>query len=183
MPQAPCTGERFVVITGCSGGGKSSLLAELHRRGHAVVEEPGRRVVREEMNRDGLALPWIDMAAFAKRTIELAIADREAADPSVWTFFDRGVVDGACALEHPTREAVIHRLGETYRYHSTVFFAPPWSEIYVGDAERRHGFEAAQAETERLSAAYSTLGYQTLALPKIDIGQRANFVLSKSAVA
>jgi predicted ATPase len=35
---------RFVVISGCSGGGKSTLLAELGRRGHAVVEEPGRRI-------------------------------------------------------------------------------------------------------------------------------------------
>jgi hypothetical protein len=33
---------RFVVISGCSGGGKSTLLAELARRGQAVVEEPGR---------------------------------------------------------------------------------------------------------------------------------------------
>jgi predicted ATPase len=28
---------RFVVISGCSGGGKSTLPAELARRGHAVV--------------------------------------------------------------------------------------------------------------------------------------------------
>jgi predicted ATPase len=34
-------GERFVVISGCSGGGKSALLSELSERGHAVVEEPG----------------------------------------------------------------------------------------------------------------------------------------------
>jgi len=32
--------DRFVVLSGCSGGGKSTLLAELARRGHSVVEEP-----------------------------------------------------------------------------------------------------------------------------------------------
>lgn len=32
------TASRHVVITGCSGGGKSTLLAELARRGHAVVD-------------------------------------------------------------------------------------------------------------------------------------------------
>jgi predicted ATPase len=31
---------RFVVISGCSGGGKFTLLAELGRRGYATVEEP-----------------------------------------------------------------------------------------------------------------------------------------------
>jgi predicted ATPase len=35
--------ERFVLLSGCSGGGKSALLAELHARGYHVVEEPGRR--------------------------------------------------------------------------------------------------------------------------------------------
>jgi predicted ATPase len=40
---------RFVVISGCSGGGKSTLLIELGRRGYATVEEPGRRIVKEEM--------------------------------------------------------------------------------------------------------------------------------------
>ncbi|MPT22826.1 MAG: ATPase, partial [Starkeya sp.] len=40
--------DRFVVISGCSGGGKSTLLTELARRGFAVVEEPGRRIVAEE---------------------------------------------------------------------------------------------------------------------------------------
>ena len=40
--------DRFVVITGCSGGGKSTLLDELGRRGHATIEEPGRRIVRED---------------------------------------------------------------------------------------------------------------------------------------
>ena len=48
---------RFVVISGCSSGGKSTLIAELSRRGYAVVEEPGRRIVKEEMARNGLALP------------------------------------------------------------------------------------------------------------------------------
>jgi hypothetical protein len=37
----------FVVISGCSGGGKSTLLDELGRRRYAVVAEPGRRIVQE----------------------------------------------------------------------------------------------------------------------------------------
>jgi predicted ATPase len=70
--------DRFVVISGCSGGGKSTLLGELARRGHAVVEEPGRRIVRDELERSGTALPWVDGVAFARRAIEMALADRAA---------------------------------------------------------------------------------------------------------
>jgi predicted ATPase len=67
---------RFVVISGCSSGGKSTLLAELGRRGYATVEEPGRRIVRRELAGDGSALPWVNGAAFARGAIQLAIADR-----------------------------------------------------------------------------------------------------------
>lgn len=58
---------RFVIISGCSCGGKSTLLAELGQRGLATIEEPGRRVVREELASGGGALPWADMTAFVRR--------------------------------------------------------------------------------------------------------------------
>jgi predicted ATPase len=73
---------RFVVISGCSGGGKSTLLAELGRRGYTVMEEPGRRIVIEEMNKEGSALPWVAMAAFALRAIATALVDRSSAPAS-----------------------------------------------------------------------------------------------------
>jgi len=81
----------FVVISGCSGGGKSTLLLELGRRGYATVEEPGRRIVKEEMLGAGRALPWIDEAAFARRAIALSLADRAAASPSAGWVFLTGV--------------------------------------------------------------------------------------------
>lgn len=71
--------DRYAVPSGCSGGGKSTLLAELQRRGHAVAEEPGRRVLKTEHQAGGGALPWIDIAAFARRALEVSIADRDAA--------------------------------------------------------------------------------------------------------
>jgi predicted ATPase len=49
--------DRFVVISGCSGGGKSTLLAELGRRGHSTVEEPGRRIVAQELQQGGKSSP------------------------------------------------------------------------------------------------------------------------------
>jgi predicted ATPase len=49
--------ENFVTISGCSGGGKSTLLLELRQRGFATIEEPGRWIVVEELKRGGRALP------------------------------------------------------------------------------------------------------------------------------
>jgi predicted ATPase len=147
---------RYVVLSGCSGGGKSTLLAELQRRGHSVVREPGRRVVRAEFQSGGGALPWVDIAAFARRAIETSIADRDTASAFP-------------ALE---------RLGRLHRYNETVFLTPPWPEIYVGDPERRHGLEDAIAEYERLERAYPMLGYRVIVLPKVAVETRADVVLT-----
>jgi predicted ATPase len=170
--------ERFVVISGCSGGGKSTLLMELARRGHPVVVEPGRRIVKEELEGKGSALPWVNGVAFARRAVELALADRAAANRlSGWVFFDRGLIDAAVALQHLTGEPALATLGKAHRYHKRVFITPPWPEIYVEAPERRHGFDDAVAEYERLVEVYPSLGYDVVMLPKAETAERADFVM------
>ncbi|MGX7743300.1 AAA family ATPase [Rhodopseudomonas parapalustris] len=172
----------LVVISGCSGGGKSSLLAELKARGHRVVEEPGRRIIAEETAVGGSALPWIDLAAFLRRAIAIAIADHAAAATNTgWTFFDRGLIDAAAALQTLTGDQILHPLFTAHRYHPRMFMAPPWPEIYVTDDDRRHGFDAAVAEYDRLAATYPALGYDVVPLPKIPTAARADFVLGALA--
>lgn len=174
--------DRFIVLSGCSGGGKSTLLEELRRRGYAVVEEPGRRIVQEELATGGNALPWQDLAAFLKRAIALALSDRAARrDHPGPVFFDRGLIDAASALEAHTGEPVFAPLAAQHRYHRRVFLAPPWPEIYTGDPERRHGFETAVAEYERLAVAYPAVGYEVTLLPKAAVAERADFLLSHVA--
>jgi predicted ATPase len=170
---------RFVVISGCSGGGKSTLLTELARRGYATVEEPGRRIVRKELAGGGAALPWVDGAAFARRAIEMALADLEAAAGRPgWVFFDRGLVDAASALEHLTGEPALARLDAGRRYHRRVFLTPPWPEIYVTDGERRHRLADALPEYERLLRVYPALGYEVTVLPREPVTARADRIVA-----
>ncbi|RUO98088.1 AAA family ATPase [Hyphomicrobium sp.] len=173
---------RYVVLSGCSGGGKSTLLAELGRRGHNTVDEPGRRIVRVETETGGTALPWVDMAAFARRAIAVSIEDRKAAaDFPGWVFFDRGLVDAAVALERALGESVVERLGRLHPYNRTVFLAPPWPEIYAADAERRHALAEAIAEYSWLKSSYPRLGYDVIELPRISVEKRADLVLFELA--
>ncbi|MHC6227095.1 AAA family ATPase [Pseudomonas sp. X10] len=176
--------DHFVVISGCSGGGKSTLLAELQRQGHAIVEEPGRRIVQAEARTGGQALPWVDMAAFLRRAIAQALDDHEnaSAGSGKWLFFDRGLVDAAAALQELTGEPLLATLGQRHRYHRRVFLAPPWPEIYEQDPERRHDMGAALAEYERLQKAYPALGYEVSLLPKVSVPERVDFVLNTLAV-
>jgi predicted ATPase len=175
--------QRFVVISGCSGGGKSTLLEELARRGHATVEEPGRRIVRAELAAGGAALPWAadGGAAFLRRAIALSLADLAAAQAmSGLVFFDRGLIDAASGLQSVTGEPALAAIGPQ-PYHRQMFLTPPWPEIYVTDPERRHGIELGVAEYERLLAVYPALGYETVVLPKVGVAERADFVLQTLA--
>ncbi|EJT05600.1 AAA family ATPase [Rhizobium sp. CCGE 510] len=171
---------RSVLISGCSGGGKSTLLLELAARGHAVVEEPGRRIVSQELEGGGAALPWIDMVAFARRAIAMAMADYIAANEQAsWTFFDRGLIDAAAVLQYLTGEPVLEKSTAGNLYHHIVFLTPPWPEIYTTDPERRHGFDEAATEYDRLAAIYPALGYEVVILPKITAADRADFILAR----
>lgn len=173
----------FVILSGCSGGGKSTLLSELHKRGHAVIEEPGRRILHEEIRTGGQMLPWIDKIAFLQRILQAALDDYAKAEQEShkWVFFDRGLIDAAAPLQELIAEPLLATLGESHRYHDSVFLAPPWPEIYVQDSERRHSFDAALREFERLQRVYPSLGYEALLLPKTGVAERADFVLNRLA--
>jgi len=164
----------FVMISGCSGGGKSTLIGELARRGRAVVAEPGRRVIAEARAGDGTTLPWVDAAAFARRALEMSIADHQAARGL--TFFDRGVVDAAVAIAATGAEMPVSALAR-FRY-DRLFLAPPRPEIYVNDEDRRHGLEKALLDYEQVRRAYLEAGYDPVPLPRDTVSARADFVLA-----
>ncbi|MEO6014884.1 MAG: AAA family ATPase [Devosia sp.] len=168
---------RFVIISGCSGGGKSTLLDELARRGHATVPEPGRRVVREEQANGGSALPWADTRAFVDRIMAMAKADYAAASGNPgWTFFDRGLFDAVSALGQLEGTGLRAALLAGHDHHRQVFLAPPWREIHVSDGERQHGMVEAEIEYRRLLGEYPAQGYETVLLPKTGVSARADFV-------
>ncbi len=175
---------RRVVISGCSGGGKSTLVDALGRAGYGVVTEPGRRIITEERRRGGRALPWIDAHAFVRRAVAMSRNDIEGvSNDSGWVFFDRGLVDAASALSELSGEPIADILADKRAYHRRVFLAPPWPEIYVNDADRRHPLSSAMQEYDRLVETYPTLGYDVVMLPKVSVVQRVAFVLQQLGAA
>lgn len=172
--------ERFVAITGCSGGGKSSLLAELGRRGYRTFAEPGRQIIKEQTAIGRPDILTEDPALFGElcvaRTIQRMI---EAADAPGPMFFDRTHIDplsysaitGAPERPHWVRAA------EVFRFHPIAFFVPPWPEIFENDSERRHSFEEALREYPALLKNYERFGYRPTIVPKLPVPDRADFVV------
>ena len=95
--------------------------------------------------------------------------------------FDRGLIDAAAAPQALDGTTILDTIAQSHRYHSRIFLAPPWPEIYVQDEERRHSMDEARAEFERLQRTYPALGYAVSRLPKIRVAQRADFVLDTLA--
>jgi len=176
--------KKFVLITGCSGGGKSTLLSELSGRGYATVSEPGRRIVAEELAGTGKALPWVSMYEFALRAVAMAQSDLLSAESERdFVFFDRGLVDAAVALQFAGGEPYLTTLDGIQHYIRPVFLAPPWSEIFSQDEDRQHDFKSAMEESSRLENALVELGYDVRTLPKVSLKERADLVLSELGIA
>ena len=162
-----------ILITGCSGGGKSSLLEELARRGYSTVPEPGRRLIAKGIT------PWDDPRAFLLAAAELARADlAKHHDEEGPVFYDRGLIDALAGLERLGERETAEALGLERPYGGGVFLAPPWPEIYRADSMRRHDLDAAQAEYAHLSGLLPSLGYTPLELPRLPIAERADFVVA-----
>ena len=170
-----------VVISGCSGGGKSTLLAALAVQGFEVVQEPGRRVIAEERASGGDALPWLNTRAFVDRLVAMSTNDLNT-DSDGWIFFDRGFVDAMSALSQITGDPLPDCLYNGHHYHPRVFLTPPWLEIFENDADRRHGFSQAVEEFERLELVYPALGYEVITVPKTSVEQRVTFVLRQLGI-
>ncbi len=178
--------DRFFVLTGGPGAGKTTLIEALHAKGFATTEEAGRGVIREEMEKDGEALPWADHQRFAERMFEWELSSyRQAEREAGAVFFDRGLPDtlGYLSLEGlpipPWMEEEAWRL----RYHARVFVAPPWQEIFGADEERRQSWQVAVRTYEVMVRTYQDFGYELVELPRAPVEQRLAFVLEQANLA
>ncbi len=170
---------RLVVLSGCSGGGKSALLAEMARRGYPTCPEPGRQIVKEQLSIGGTALPWGDVPQFIELCVARAMYFYNTARPAEKAvLFDRSIVDAVAALPRlglPVPQHLRHAL-QRYRYAGVVLMTPPWQELFSADAERRHAFADAVAEYEALLESYPANGYEVELIPRLGVAARADFL-------
>lgn len=66
--------KKFIVISGCSGGGKSTLLDELSSKSYLVMPEIGREIVKEQLEAGGSITPWQNPKLFFEVLIEKSIS-------------------------------------------------------------------------------------------------------------
>jgi predicted ATPase len=171
---------KLILITGCSGGGKSTLLSELSSQGYSVVTEAGREAYKEFASIAATEPIFMCEKIIARSVAAYHQACEITSAKDGVIFFDRSFLD--CigyyqALEIPDANKYDHLIHEL-RYYPKVFMTPPWAEIFCQDEERKHSFADAVEEYERLVESYPKYGYEIVEIPKMSVKKRLEFVIS-----
>ncbi|OYR10943.1 AAA family ATPase [Brucella grignonensis] len=173
--------QRFIIISGGPGSGKSTLIDALEKQGFSRTVEAGRAIIQDQAAIGGTRLPWADRSLFAELMLSWEMRSHKAAqaldDP---VFFDRGVPDvigylKLCKLPVPPH---MYEAAKVIQYNRTVFLAPPWPEIFGQDAERKQDFDEALRTFEAMEQIYRELGYEITLLPKLSVQERVHFISS-----
>lgn len=169
-------------LTGGPGGGKTTLLDELHGRGFEVVSESARAIIRERLDQN--LTPRPEPAEFAQEILARDIkAYKNLANTSVdkWVFFDRSLFDGLaqCVEAGAIDWAEAQTYRSRYPIASIVFALPPWQDIFTQDGERDQTFDDAIRVYESLTRWYEALGFECVDVPTTDVSSRADFVLER----
>ena len=86
--------DRFFVLTGGPGAGKTTLIEALRDAGFATTTEAGRAIIRDQLAIGRPALPSNDPALFAELMLSWDMRSyRSALGEQGAVFFDRGVTD------------------------------------------------------------------------------------------
>jgi predicted ATPase len=177
--------ERFFVLTGGPGAGKTTLIEALRAAGFATAPEAGRAIIRDQLAIDGPATHQNNPELFAELMLAFDIRSyRQALDEAGPVFFDRGVTELAgyhrmMGLPAPTH---FRAAAEKFRYNAKVFVAPPWPEIFANDSERKQSLGEAVRTHDAAVKTYQEFGYEITPLPKASVEERLRFVLSKAGL-
>lgn len=177
--------QRFFVLTGGPGSGKSTLIAALGDAGFAGSTEAGRAIIKDQVLIGGPALPWENPALFSEMMLSWEMRSYGIAAGNEGShFFDRGVPDiiGYMRLSGLEVPAHVQAAARRCLYNRKVFLLPPWPEIFAQDSERKQTLEEARRTFDEVAQAYADFDYELVEVPRANIAERRRFVLEAAGL-
>ena len=165
------------IITGAPGTGKTTLI-NLLKKEVLCMDEVSRQVIIAEQKKGSNGVPWENIQRFTKLVYQQSIEALEIHKEAV--FCDRSLLDLIAYLD-VARELIPDYLNDfpyKDKFHTTVFFAPTWQDIYCKDAQRLQEFNYCKKLEKSLLEQYKKKGFNIVILPKSSPSTRVKFVLT-----
>ena len=167
-----------VVISGSPGGGKTSIIKGLEKKGYTTFEEYSRSLIVKSQ-KEGVENYFLeDPEAFSDEIFEGRLKQYHNADQietSKPLFYDRGLHDTFAYLKALGRATEKWEKRTANYSYDFVFLVAPWKEIYTQDAQRLETFEQASHYYPFLLEIYSKQ-HLVIELPQTSIEERIGII-------
>lgn len=164
------------VITGAPCSGKTAVIDELERRGHAVIREVARAYIDAQLA-SGLSLAMIkaDVRQFERHILLAKVKIEASLSKTATIFFDRGIPDSIAyyQLEGLNPEEALE-FSKATRYRRIFFFE---RFDFLKDGVRSEDEKTAARLDALLREAYRRSGYDLVLVPVMGIKDRTDLVL------
>ncbi|WP_435263078.1 AAA family ATPase [Tenacibaculum sp. nBUS_03] len=163
------------IITGAPGTGKTTLI-NLLKDTVPCMDEVSRRVIIDEQKNNKNGMPWGDIHRFTNLVFKLTT--KELLNPST-QICDRSLLDLEAYLTLANKPIPTYLRDFPYKetYHTTVFFAPTWFEIYCKDSQRLQEFDYCLKLEKLLIQQYTKKGFEIIMLPKTSLLKRKKIII------
>ncbi len=185
MDKSYCT-NNFYIITGGPGSGKTTLLKALRTKGYRCISETARKIIKEQMEENGEALPWKNKLLYTelmfKNSVESYLKIYNSYNETSPVFFDRGILDSICYADMSGIEISeqMDKIARQYPYNKKVFLLPPWKEIYQTDSERKQIWQEAVFTYKKMKETYLKYDYHIIEVPVCSIEERIELIISQN---
>ena len=168
-----------IVITGAPGTGKTSIINELKKKKYNCYDEVSRKIISDQIDSNGDILPWKNLLKFSEKVFKIRKSQLLESNNQLY-FFDRGIIDVYAYMEVEKLKIPKEYYNDClkYRYNKNVFYTPIWEKIYQKDKQRKESINQAKLIESHIINSYKNFGYKLIKIPKTNINERVNFILS-----